>query len=185
MLLDLLIVTITILFVFSGINKGFVLETLNLIKFLVVIYLMPAAMNILVLFLKIDIENILNKLIVSVVSFIILYLILTLLFKLFSNLISYSPVSSVDKILGALFGLLKSSILVVIVIIIALFSSKYFKVVEENLQNSTLTRYISIYLKPYNSLFPKFIEDKLNEFSLENSEKEFKKNLLNEMEKGE
>lgn len=182
MILDLIYILIILITVFLGFKRGFVKEAFNLIKFLIVIYLTPLFLNDVVLkFVRIDINVAINRYLGYFLSFLLLYIVLTLSISIVSKLIDKSSLGTFNKILGLVFGIIKSSIIIFLVFIIVLISSSYNKNIKEVLNDSVISEYISIYLYPYNSIFPKYLKDKLDDFRYESRVKQFKKSILNDI----
>ena len=84
MVLDLLIISIVILMFYLGMKKGFVKEAFNLIKFMVIIYLVPKFADIVMSLFVIDMENTVSKYLIYICSFIFLYILLTIVAMLCS-----------------------------------------------------------------------------------------------------
>lgn len=184
MILDILIVILTIFFIIGGYRKGFVKSAFNLIKLLVVIYFTPIFLPLVELFTNIKTNNTLFRYVAYFLIFIFLYILISILVNFITKLLSITPLGIVNKLLGAVFGFIKSSIIILITIIILLFLSNKTESAKELLNKSVLVEYISIYTGRYNSLFPKFISEKLDEFRIENLEKNFKRSLLKDIEEG-
>lgn len=184
MILDLLFIALAILFVFFGIKKGFVKESLSLFKILLIIYLVPKALVIEINLLNISIDSTLTKYIMYLVTFIIVYVIVSILSIVLSKFIDSTPLTLFNKILGGLFGFIKATIFVFLIFMITLLISDKNKDVRDILENSIITEYVSIYLEPYNELFPEFIKIKLDDFAIYSKQKQFKNNLIKDIEKG-
>ena len=75
MVLDLLIISIVILMFYLGMKKGFVKEAFNLIKFMVIIYLVPKCADIGMSLCGIDMENTVSKYWIDICSVICLYIL--------------------------------------------------------------------------------------------------------------
>ena len=58
MILDLLIISIIVLMFYLGMKKGFVKEAFNLIKFMLIIYLVPKFTDIVISLFSLDEENV-------------------------------------------------------------------------------------------------------------------------------
>ena len=66
MILDLLIISIIVLMFYLGMKKGFVKEAFNLIKFMLIIYLVPKFTDIVISLFSLDEENVINKYIIYI-----------------------------------------------------------------------------------------------------------------------
>ena len=184
MILDLLFIAITILFVFFGLKKGFVKESLSLFKLLLIIYLIPKVLSIELSFLEINIDNSITKYAMYIITFIIVYVVISILSMILSKFIDSTPLTFFNKILGGVFGFVKSSIVIFIIFIVSLVISDRNQDVKNILENSIVTEYVSIYLEPYNTLFPDFIKTKLDNFTIYSKEKQFKNKLIKDIQKG-
>ena len=158
MVLDLLIISIVILMFYLGMKKGFVKEAFNLIKFMVIIYLVPKFADIVMSLFVIDMENTVSKYLIYICSFIFLYILLTIAVSIIS-------------------------IIIFLFFIILLFTSDKSENIKNLLESSRSIEYISIYLGPYNNLFPEYISVKLDEFNMYSQEKQYKRSLLKNIEK--
>ena len=87
MILDLLIISIIVLMFYLGMKKGFVKEAFNLIKFMLIIYLVPKFTDIVISLFSLDEENVINKYIIYICAFIFLYIALTLVIGCFNIII--------------------------------------------------------------------------------------------------
>ena len=94
-----------------------------------------------------------------------------------------SILSLFNKLLGGVFGIIKASVIIFLIFIILLFSSEKSENMKNLLENSISIEYISIYLGPYNNLFPDYISTKLDDFNIYNQEKQYKRSLLKSIEK--
>ncbi|WP_064615345.1 CvpA family protein [Streptobacillus moniliformis] len=184
MILDILIIILTLLFIIMGYKNGFVKSAFNLIKLVIVIYFTPIFLPMVELIANIRANNVIIRYLVYFAIFIVLYLLVSIVINMITKLIGMTPLGIVNKLLGAVFGLVKASIIIVFAIIIMLFASNKFDNVKEVLYSSILVEYISINSGAYNSLFPEFIKDKLDDFRTYNLEKNFKRKLLKEIKEG-
>ncbi|WP_156300300.1 CvpA family protein [Streptobacillus canis] len=184
MILDILIVVLVLFFVIMGYKNGFVKSAFNLIKLVIVVYFTPMFLPTVELLTNIKADNIIVRYIAYIIIFIILYFIVSIIINILTKLINITPFGIVNKLLGAMFGLIKSSIIIVLTIIILLFTATKVEKAKEILDDSILVEYISIYSGKYNALFPGFIKYKLDEFREENLEKNFKRSLLKEIKEG-
>ena len=183
MVLDLLIISIVILMFYLGMKKGFVKEAFNLIKFMVIIYLVPKFADIVMSLFVIDMENTVSKYLIYICSFIFLYILLTIVVSIISKIMDISILSLFNKLLGGIFGVIKASIIIFLFFIILLFTSDKSENIKNLLESSRSIEYISIYLGPYNNLFPEYISIKLDEFNMYSQEKQYKRSLLKNIEK--
>ncbi|CAM3180038.1 CvpA family protein [Streptobacillus ratti] len=184
MILDILIIILTLFFVIMGYKNGFVKSAFNLIKLVIVIYFTPMFLPIVELIANIRADNVVTRYIVYIAIFLGLYLLVSLMINMLTKLIGMTPLGIVNKLLGAVFGFVKASIIIVFAIIIMLFVSSKFNNVKEVLYNSIVVEYISIHSGAYNSLFPEFIKNRLDDFRTYNLEKNFKRKLLKEIKEG-
>ncbi|WP_073508104.1 CvpA family protein [Streptobacillus notomytis] len=184
MILDILIIILTLFFVIMGYKNGFVKSAFNLIKLVIVIYFTPIFLPTVELIANIKADNVIVRYSAYVVIFLVLYLLVSLLINILTKLIGMTPLGIINKLLGVVFGLVKASIIIILSIIIMLFASNKSNNVKEVLESSILIEYISINSGAYNSLFPEFIKNKLDDFRKENIEKNFKKRLLKEIKEG-
>lgn len=183
MILDLLIISIIVLMFYLGMKKGFVKEAFNLIKFMLIIYLVPKFTDIVISLFSLDEENVLNKYIIYICAFIFLYIALTIVIGILSKIMDVSILSLFNKLLGGVFGIIKASVIIFLIFIILLFISDKSENMKKILESSVSIEYISIYLGPYNKLFPEYISGKLDDFTMYNQEKQYKRSLLKSIEK--
>ena len=113
-LFDYIYIVLTILFIFQGTFKGFVLSILSTAKwilaYIVTIYIFPKVKP----YVKdiIDNEYVLDIILGTSIFIVIIFLIL-LINKALSKTISYSGIGTIDKVFGFLFGIIKAYAVVV------------------------------------------------------------------------
>lgn len=185
MILDFIYIILFGLIVFLSYKKGFVKEAFNLIKFLIVIYFSPLfSEKILQLFTDFNLSEGFYKYISYVISFLILYILFSIIIGFLSNFINATPLSYFNRFLGIIFGICKSTIIIFIIFISVLIYSDYSEKTKEVLDESIISQYISIYLGGYNDIFPNYLKDKLDKFRKKSQVNVFKNNIIKEIEKG-
>ncbi len=113
-LFDYIYIVLTILFIIQGTLKGFVLSILSTAKwilaYVITIYVFPK--------IKPFVEDIIDNeyvldIILGIGIFVVIIFLILLINKALSKVVSYSGIGTIDKVIGFLFGIVKTYVVVV------------------------------------------------------------------------
>lgn len=142
---DLIILVIIISFSISSLLRGFIKEFFSLFDNILAIIFTLLTMD---YFTKFLISKIGNFKYIQIISFILMYFVFLLIFKLIlhplenaiNNIVEESQINGINKLLGFLFGLTKA---ILIIVLIVIFYQKYFYNINLGNFNETINNSIT------------------------------------------
>ena len=184
MILDIVFGLIVVIFFLIGKKRGFVVEFFGTFKYLIILYTMKFLYPTVEKVFKLTDNNI-DHLKKYFISFLILYVILSILLRFSNSFLKTIKLKKFDDYLGGFIGIIKSTFVIFLIYIAALMLSEYDKRVEKELAESYGSRIVINYLYPYSELFPEFIKMKFDKQRKKEQEKKLRNNILNEIKSDE
>lgn len=166
--LDIILLALLLLGLIGGFRKGFFVEVASLVALIAGVYGAIHFSNFAGDFLmdKVDWNEKTVNIIAFAITFIVIVLVIALAGKALTKLADFAALGVLNKLLGALFGLLKMAVILsVILIIFDSFNTKLPFADEEDLEDST-------FYEPIRSLVPTIFPIILEKKSIEEEEGE-------------
>ena len=184
MVLDIILGLLILVFFLIGKKRGFIVEFFGIFKYLIILYTMKFLYPIVEDVLKLTNSSV-DNLKKYFISFLILYVILSILLRFSSSFLKTIKLKKIDDYLGGFIGIIKSTFVIFLIYIAALMLSEYDKRVEKELAESYGSRIVINYLYPYSELFPEFIKTRFEKQRRKEKEKKLRNNILNEIKSDE
>lgn len=184
MILDVIFGLIILIFFIIGLKRGFVVEFFGIFKYFIILYTMKFIYPTVEKIFKLT-GNSIDNLKKYFISFLILYIIFSILLKLSASFLKTIKLKKFDNYLGGIVGIIKSTFVIFIIYIALLMLSDYNKRIVREFKESYSVGIIMDYLYTYAELFPEFIKDKFEKQRRSEHEKKLKDNILNEIKSDE
>lgn len=180
MILDIALILLVIICFFIGQKRGFTLEFFGIIKYLLIIFFINSTYPLVGKFLKLSIDNKRSLLEVYIITFLFLYILFTILQKIFSNFLKTIKLNKWDNFLGGILGIVKSTFIIFILYFVVLVGSDYSKKIVTLRNNSMIIKGITEYGYNYTEVFPEFVKDSIKKFRIYRKKEKIKKSLIKE-----
>ena len=184
MILDIVFGLIIVIFFLIGKKRGFVVEFFGTFKYLIILYTMKFLYPTVEKVFKLTDNNI-DHLKKYFISFLILYVILSILLRFSNSFLKTIKLKKIDDYLGGFIGIIKSTFVIFLIYIAALMLSSHDKRIEKKLKESYGSGIIVEYLYPYSEIFPEFIKTRFEKQRRKEKEKKLRNNILNEIKSDE
>ena len=184
MILDIVFGLIIVIFFLIGKKRGFVVEFFGTFKYLIILYTMKFLYPTVEKVFKLTDNNI-DHLKKYFISFLILYVILSILLRFSNSFLKTIKLKKFDDYLGGFIGIIKSTFVIFLIYIAALMLSSHDKRIEKKLKESYGSGIIVEYLYPYSEIFPEFIKTRFEKQRRKEKEKKLRNNILNEIKSDE
>ena len=184
MILDIVFGLIIVIFFLIGKKRGFVVEFFGTFKYLIILYTMKFLYPTVEKVFKLTDNNI-DHLKKYFISFLILYVILSILLRFSNSFLKTIKLKKFDDYLGGIIGIIKSTFVIFLIYIAALMLSSHDKRIEKKLKESYGSGIIVEYLYPYSEIFPEFIKTRFEKQRRKEKEKKLRNNILNEIKSDE
>ena len=184
MILDIVFGLIIVIFFLIGKKRGFVVEFFGTFKYLIILYTMKFLYPTVEKVFKLTDNNI-DHLKKYFISFLILYVILSILLRFSNSFLKTIKLKKFDDYLGGFIGIIKSTFVIFLIYIAALMLSSHDKRIEKKLKESYGSGIIFEYLYPYSEIFPEFIKTRFEKQRRKEKEKKLRNNILNEIKSDE
>ena len=184
MILDIVFGLIVVIFFLIGKKRGFVVEFFGTFKYLIILYTMKFLYPTVEKVFKLTDNNI-DHLKKYFISFLILYVILSILLRFSNSFLKTIKLKKFDDYLGGFIGIIKSTFVIFLIYIAALMLSSHDKRIEKKLKESYGSGIIVEYLYPYSEIFPEFIKTRFEKQRRKEKEKKLRNNILNEIKSDE
>ena len=184
MILDIVFGLIIVIFFLIGKKRGFVVEFFGTFKYLIILYTMKFLYPTVEKVFKLTDNNI-DHLKKYFISFLILYVILSILLRFSNSFLKTIKLKKFDDYLGGIVGIIKSTFVIFLIYIAALMLSSHDKRIEKKLKESYGSGIIVEYLYPYSEIFPEFIKTRFEKQRRKEKEKKLRNNILNEIKSDE
>ncbi len=183
MIYDIVFGIILIGLFLKGITKGMVYMVFGLVKLLIAILVTPYFVDVTYSFVKNFDLPISPNVVAYIITFIIIVVLITIGQHILEKFLGALGLGFVNKLLGGILGVAEAYILTMIIIIMSLFLQDYHIFVKEQINNSKIAYYVSIYTREVNEIFPDVIKEKLNDFYIQNKKIEITNKVLNKIYK--
>ena len=184
MILDIVFGLIIVIFFLIGKKRGFVVEFFGTFKYLIILYTMKFLYPTVEKVFKLTDNNI-DHLKKYFISFLILYVILSILLRFSNSFLKTIKLKKFDDYFGGIVGIIKSTFVIFLIYIAALMLSSHDKRIEKKLKESYGSGIIVEYLYPYSEIFPEFIKTRFEKQRRKEKEKKLRNNILNEIKSDE
>ena len=184
MILDIVFGLIIVIFFLIGKKRGFVVEFFGTFKYLIILYTMKFLYPTVEKVFKLTDNNI-DHLKKYFISFLILYVILSILLRFSNSFLKTIKLKKFDDYLGGFIGIIKSTFVIFLIYIAALMLSSHDNRIEKKLKESYGSGIIVEYLYPYSEIFPEFIKTRFEKQRRKEKEKKLRNNILNEIKSDE
>lgn len=141
MIFDIICIIIVLYFVIKGYLNGFIKDTFNLVKYFIIIYILVAYKEYIYKINDIYKLNINSKFLIFI-SFIVLYILFTLAINLVTRLVDMVGMAPINKWLGIIVAIIKSSIIVYIIYFCLIVSTKSIAYSQTILNTSNIANLI-------------------------------------------
>lgn len=121
MIIDIIFILIVIFFTLNGLKRGFILEVLSLFSIIISIYLVPSTLKYITYHFNFKIDN---KYLMYFLTFIGIYILISVIFFIISYILDKTSFGILNKLLGAVFGFIKSTIILFFIFTSLLFLKK-------------------------------------------------------------
>lgn len=180
MLIDLLIVVVVIYSFWHGRKKGFTVQFFQVFKYLLILFSINSVYPIVGRMLKYDLSKNNKYLEIYVITFILLYVIFSILTKLSEKFLKTMKLKSLNEFLGGIFGVLKSTFIIFIIYIFVLIGSGYNQIIKQQRDSSKIIEKITEYGYIYSEILPDFIKTDIVVYRKKMKEEIIKNRLLKE-----
>ena len=184
MILDIVFGLIIVIFFLIGKKRGFVVEFFGTFKYLIILYTMKFVYPTVEKVFKLTDNNI-DHLKKYFISFLILYVILSILLRFSNSFLKTIKLKKFDDYFGGIVGIIKSTFVIFLIYIADLMLSIHDKRIEKKLKESYGSGIIVEYLYPYSEIFPEFIKTRFEKQRRKEKEKKLRNNILNEIKSDE
>lgn len=180
MIFDIFAGILIIFSVFDGLKKGAINTIFDLTKILASIILVPK-------FLPYT-NSILSRynlhiILIYIITFFIILIILSAVAYLIKSIVNIVNIGILDKLLGAVIGLLQAIVILLVLLVSMLYAQDYIDGVKANLETSYTAYYLSLGTRQFNNLFPENIKEKLEDFYFKNKKIELTNEILKTIKK--
>ncbi|MBC8384910.1 MAG: CvpA family protein [Candidatus Cloacimonetes bacterium] len=158
---DIILGIFLLIFIIHGFVKGLIASLLHLVGLILAVVLIANTGTIVKesMMVKFGLSETLAVIFAYVLIFILIMLIFRIAIIIFHKVVNFLNLTALNRILGAVFGLL-NGVLIIAILLVILDLSPLGKIINENTQNSKVITYTRVLTSKLQTNFPKVEEEK-------------------------